>query len=246
VNTIEKENNKNMKAELLMRHAVLGVQGALLCTLLAACAANRPAPREVPPPPVTSVAQADQQLAAVARERAAIEARFAERERICYDKFFVNRCLDEAKEHRRSALAAQRAIEVQAERFKRQAAVDERDRKLAEADKRYREEEARLAAQPPQPTRTVEEAPPPRAPTVPKRIAERDARLKAVQAKEAADAPKRAKNVRDFERRKVESEEHQRDVARKKAERAAKAAKKAEEDKAKAAKTANPASVPAQ
>ena len=234
-----------MKAHPFMRRAVLGVQGALLCTLLAACAANRPAPREVPPPPVTSVAQADQQLAAVARERALIESRFAERERVCYDKFFVNRCLDEAKEQHRTALAAQRAIEVQAERFKRQAAVDERDRKLAEADKRYREEEARMATEPPPPPKTVEAAPPPRAPTVPGRIAERDARLKAAQAKEAADASKRAQSVRDFERRKAESEERQREVARKKAERAAKAAKKAEEDKAKAAGTPNPAPTPA-
>src|SRR5438105_1480713 len=112
-----------MKADLLMRRAILGARGAMLGVLLAACGANRPAPREVPPPPVTSVAQADAQLAAVARERSAIEVRFAERERYCYDKFFVTGCLDEAKERHRSALAAQRAIEVQAERFKRQAAV---------------------------------------------------------------------------------------------------------------------------
>jgi hypothetical protein len=226
-----------MLADTFMRRTVLGVQGALLCMLLAACAGNRPAPRETPPPPVTSVAQADQQLASVARERAAVEARFAERERVCYAKFFVTSCLEEAKERRRSALAAQRAIEVQAERFKRQATVDERDRKLAEADKHYREEEARLAAEPPKPARVVEAAPAPRTPTAPARIAERDARVKAAAAKDAAEATKRAQNVRDFERRKAESEERQRDVARKKAERAAKAAKKAEEEKAKAAQS---------
>jgi colicin import membrane protein len=227
-----------MKAHMFMRR---GVPGALLCLLLTACAGNGPAPREAAPPPVTSVAQADLQLAAVARERAGIESRFAERERVCYAKFFVTSCLDEAKERRRSALAAQRAIEVQAERFKRQATVEERDRKLAEADKKYREEEARLAAEPPKPARVVEAAPAPRAPTAPARVAERDARLKAAEAKDAADAPKRAQNVRDFERRKAESEERQRDVARKKAERAAKAAKKAEEEKAKAALSPAPA-----
>jgi hypothetical protein len=220
-----------MKTDLLMRRALSGcLSGFLSCVLLAACGTNRPAPREVAPPPVTSTAQADQQLAAVARERTAIEVRFAERERVCYSKFFVTRCLDEAKERHRSALAAQRAIEVQANRFKRQAAVDERDRKLAEADKHYREEEARLAAEPPKPAPVVEPAPPPRPSTVPARVAARDARLKAASAKEAADAPKRAQNVRDYERRKAESEQRQKDVARRKAERAARAAKKAEED----------------
>ena len=224
-----------MKTDTIMRTLPAALLAALSTALLAACGATGPAPREVPPPPVTSVAQADQQLAAVARERAGIEARYAERERVCYDKFFVTNCLDEAKERRRSALAAQRAIEIQAERFKRQAVVDERDRKLLDADKKYREEEARLAGQPPAPVREVQDLPAPRPAVAPQRVAERNARLKEAQAKEAAEAPQRAKNVRDFERRKAESAERQRDVARKKAERAAKAAKKAEEEKAKAA-----------
>jgi hypothetical protein len=193
-----------------------------LAALLAACASQDVAPREVPPPPVTSVAQADQQLAAVARERAAIEARFAERERVCYDKFFVNNCLDEAKERRRSALAAQRAIEVQAERFKRQAIVDERDRNLAEADRRFKEQEARLAAEPPKAAPEPAPLPPPRKATVPGRVAQRDARLRARQQKDAAEAGKRAQNVRDYEARKAESEERQRKVAERKAEKAAK------------------------
>jgi len=224
-----------MKADPFMttfvRHARMAVQGTLLSLLLAACGTSRPAPHEVVAPPVTSTAQADQQLAAVARERTAIELRFAERERVCYAKFFVTRCLDDARERHRSALAAQRAIEVQANRFKRQAAVDERDRKLAEADQHYREEEARMATQPPKPAPVVAPAPPPRASDVPARVAARDARLKEARAKEAAEAPKRAQNVRDYERRKAESEERQKDVARRKAERAAKAAQKAEADK---------------
>ena len=141
-----------MKADFVTdRRALRAVPALLLTALLSACASPEPVPREVPPPPVTSVAQADQQLAAVARERAAIEARFAERERVCYDKFFVNRCLDDAKERRRTALAAQRAIEVQAERFKRQAVADERDRNVAEAERRFEEQEARMAAEPPKP-----------------------------------------------------------------------------------------------
>jgi hypothetical protein len=194
-----------------------------LAALLAACASHDVVPHEVPPPPVTSVAQADQQLAAVARERAAIEARFAERERVCYDKFFVNNCLDEAKERRRNALAAQRAIEIQAERFKRQAIVDERDRNLAEADRRFREQEARLAAEPPKPTpepKAEPAVPAPHKSTVPERVAQRDARLRAQQQKEAAEAGKRAQKVRDYEARKAQSEERQRKVEERKAEKA--------------------------
>ena len=198
-----------------------------LAALLAACASHDVAPHEVPAPPVTSVAQADQQLAAVARERAAIEARFAERERVCYDKFFVNNCLDEAKERRRNALAAQRAIEVQAERFKRQVVVEERDRNLAEADRRFKEQEARLATEPPKQAPEPAPVPPPRKPTVPERVAQRDARVRAQQQKDAAEAGKRAQNVRDYEARKAQSEERQRKVAERKAEKAAKEAKEA-------------------
>ncbi|MEW6025317.1 MAG: hypothetical protein AB1807_24630, partial [Pseudomonadota bacterium] len=119
----------------------------LVLALLAGCAAERQAPRPAPSSPTTTVAQADERLAAVAAERAAIEANFAAREAVCYDKFFVNNCLDEAKERRRSALAVQRAIEIEAEHFKRKHKVEERDREMAEAEARYREEEARAAAE---------------------------------------------------------------------------------------------------
>jgi len=225
-----------------MKHLMTPVFSVSLAMLLAACASQDLVPREAPPPPpVTSVAQADQQLAAVARERAAIEARFAERERVCYNKFFVNNCLDDAREQHRTALAAQRSIEVQASRFKREAIVEERDRNLLDAEKRYQEQEARLAAQPPRQAPEVTPVPPPRPSTVPGRVAERNARLKQAQQQDAADAPKRAENVRAYEQRKAEAAERQRRVAERKAERAAKAAKEAEEAKAKAAATPVPA-----
>ncbi|MCS0581779.1 hypothetical protein NX784_09265 [Massilia pinisoli] len=233
-----------MKADFVTDTRTVRAGAALLAAaLLAACAGPDVAPREVPPPPVTSVAQADQQLAAVARERAAIEARFAERERVCYDKFFVTNCLDEAKERRRNALAAQRAIEVQAARFKRQAIVEERDRNLAEADRRFKEQEAKLAAEPLTPAPEPTPAPPPRKPTVADRTAQRDARLRAERQQEAADAGKRAQNVRDYEARKAESAARQRKVAERKAEKAAKAEKDAKA--AKAAEDAKAAPDPA-
>jgi colicin import membrane protein len=209
-----------MKTDPFLRRAAL----AVLAALLAACAGPEVIPREAPVPPVGSVAEADVQLAAVARERAAIEARFAERERVCYTRFFTNSCLDEAKDRRRTALSAQRAIEVQAAHFKRQSAVEVRDRNLAEAEKRYQEEEARLAAAPPKPAPEAVPVPPPRKPTAAARGAERNARVQEARQKEAADAGKRAASVRAYEQRKADSEERQRRVAQRKAEKAAKEA----------------------
>jgi hypothetical protein len=215
-------------AQTLLRRA-----GAFVTvSLLAACAGQRPAPVETPPAPTTSVAQADERLAAVAAERLAIEARYAEREAVCYDKFFVNNCLDEAKERRRLALAAQRTIEVEAEYFKRKNKVEERDKAMAETEAKFQAEEAASAAQPVVP-RTISPPPPPRRPTVPDRIAKRDARAAQEAAQEPANAAARAANAAAFEERRRKSEERQREVAQRKAERAAKqAAEKAEKEKA--------------
>jgi colicin import membrane protein len=198
------------------------IAAAALTAALAACGSAPQAGNQVAPAPTRSVEQADQRLAAVAAARAAIEARFAERERACYEKFFVNHCLDDAKERRRSALAAQRAIEVEAEHFKRQAKVEERDRAIAEAEAQYKAEEARLANEPPPAPRALSKAPPPRPAPVAERLARQKARTSAAEARDQADAAKRAANVAAFNKRKAESEERQREVAERKAAKAAK------------------------
>jgi colicin import membrane protein len=198
---------------------------AMLAAILGACGS---APQVAPAPavPVTqSVAQADQRLAAVARERAAIEARYAEREHACYQRFLVNRCLSAAKDRRHVALAAQRAIEIEAARYKRQAAVDARDRDIATAENELKAEEARLSAEPPAAPRQVSQTPPPRPDPVASRIARHNEKLKQAEARDKADAGKRASRAAAFERRKRQSEERQKDVAKRLAEKAAKAAK---------------------
>jgi colicin import membrane protein len=199
--------------------------GALFCTLLAGCAGKQVVVPQAPLPPVTSVAQADQQLAAVARERAVIEARFSDREQVCYHKFFATNCLNDAKEERRTALSAQRAIEIQAQRFKRTVVVEERDRQVAEAERRFAEQEARMAAEPPKPAPTVKPEPAARTSTVPARVAQQKARAKADQQREQQDAGKRAASVQAYEARKAEAERRQKAVAERKAKRAEKEAK---------------------
>jgi colicin import membrane protein len=206
-----------------------GGLAALCAALVAGCASEPEMTAAVKPSPTISVEQADQRIAAVARERAAIEARFTEREQVCYRNFFVTPCLNEAKERRRSALASQRAIEIDAEHFKRKAKVEERDRAMAEADAKLKAEEARIATEPPPPPRQSNE-PPPLPPPKPKPVAERMARhqdkLKAEQAREAADADKRAASLKAYEERKRESEERQRKVAERKAQKAKEAQEK--------------------
>lgn len=212
-------------------------------SLLLALAACGTAPRVsnvTPAVTVHSVAEADQRLAAVAVERAAIEARFAAREQVCYEKFFVNHCLDDAKERRRSALAAQRAIEIDAEHFKRQAKVDERDRAMAKADAEYKAEEARLAAQPPKPAPEVTATPAPRPGSVGERIVQHKEREQQAAARDKAQAAERAANVAAYEKRKAESEARQRVVKQRLAEKAAKAERAAKEkEKEKEAAPAN-------
>jgi flagellar biosynthesis GTPase FlhF len=197
---------------------------AVLAAMLGACGSAPQVAPEPAAPPSQSVAQADQRLAAVARDRAAIEAAYAQREHECYQKFFVTNCLGAAKEGRRLALLTQRAIEIEAARYKRQAAVDERDRAIAKADNEMAAEEARQAAEPPAPPRQVSDVPPPRPEPVARRIAKHNEKLKQAEEREKADAGKRAAKVRAFERRKRQSEERQREVAERLAEKKARAA----------------------
>lgn len=203
---------------------------ALRAATLAAVAASTAActlsllPASVTPvvPPSTSVEQANAKLAQVAAERAGIEAAYAQSERVCYTKFFVNNCLEEAREKRRGALVLQGAIEDEAQYYKRKSAVDERDREVSKAIKEYEEDQARAAAMPPPPPR--EEVKPVAAPraALAARSEKRQARAEARAAKERAEAPKRAANVKEFEQRKRDAEERQRVIAEKKAAKAAK------------------------
>lgn len=221
-------------------HPTLRLLGSVcLAALLAACSTVDQTATEAPAEPSTSVAQAEGRLAAVASERAAIEARFADRQAVCYDKFFVNRCLDQANERRRVALLAQRAIEIEAERYLRRSKVEERDRAMAEAEAAYQKEEAELMANPPA-TKQVEPPPPPRATTQ----SRSKGRAQENAARSEEDAAKRAANVAAYEERKRKSEERQKEVARRVAEREAKAARRAAQEAAKANGTAAPAPAP--
>lgn len=187
-------------------------------------------------PPTHSVEQADATLARVAKDREAVNDEFAASERVCSAKFFVNNCLDKAKEKRRVALAGLRAIEVEAEHFKRADSVARRDADLAERARKDAEEQALRAAQPPKQPKVVDEKAPaaPSGRKVVDREADHEAKLQREAAQQAADAGKRAANVEAFEKKKAESERRQAEVARKKAENDAKATARAAAEKKRA------------
>ncbi|MFS2003852.1 hypothetical protein ACEN9F_09530 [Duganella sp. CT11-25] len=185
----------------------------------------------------TSVEQANATLAQVAKDRAAVNDEFSASERVCTTRFFVNNCLDKAKEKRRAALAGLRALEVEAQHFKRADSVAKRDADLAERARKDAEDQAQRAAHVPKEPKVADDKPPP-APPSGRRVADREAehaaKLKREQAQDAADAGKRAANVEAFERKKLESQHRQAEVAKKKAENAAKAAAKEAADKKRA------------
>ncbi|MEW7849359.1 hypothetical protein AB2N08_11710 [Massilia aurea] len=216
--------------------------GALLAiaTLLAACSTTKLAEPDAPPPASSSTEQAEERLTAVAAERRTIETRYAEREVVCYDKFFVNNCLDEAREQQRVALLKQRAIEIEASRYLRQAKVDERDRAIAVAEAAFQKEEAALAANPP-PVKAPESTalPAPRTTPAESRAA-RTKRLQDNAARAENSAARAAGNVAAYEARRAESIERQKEVARRVAEREAKAARRAADEAAKKAAAAQP------
>ena len=198
---------------------------ALCAAVLSGCATML-----LPPnisPVVTSsrsVADADAKLAGVVTERARLEAEFAASEQVCYSKFFVNNCLDKAKEKRRSALVTLSAVEVEAEYYKRKAGVDERDREVATAVRQFEaSERARAAAPAPAPREAAE--PMPKAPkaSLAARRSARDGAAARRAAADLAEAPRRAASAKAFEERRVASEQRQKRVAEKMAEKKAKA-----------------------
>ena len=68
--------------------------------------------------------------------RKAVDQRFAESRAVCMNKFFMTRCVDEAKDIRRAALHSIRKVEVEANAFLRKDRAAERERTIAERQSR--------------------------------------------------------------------------------------------------------------
>ncbi|NBV15720.1 MAG: hypothetical protein EBS11_03985 [Janthinobacterium sp.] len=226
--------------------------GAGLALALAACAHQGSVALDevgAPQVPATlSVEEADAKLKQAAGEREAAENEYAAREQECYSKFFVNNCLDKAKEKRRLTLVRLRAIEAEANHFKRAESVRLRDLDLARTQETARLDAEQRAAATPKPVKVVAPepvAPKPQGKSVAEREAEYAAKMKKQAADDAAEAPRRAAREAAFARKQAEAVERQKRVAKRLAERQADADAKAAKAAAAAASTPAPAVPPA-
>ena len=212
--------------------------GAVLLTAaLAGCGGAKPQHNDALAAPSQSVLEADARLARVALDRPRAEAAFAAAEQHCYTTFMVNNCLDKAREQRRESLSRLRAIEIEAERFLRQAKVEERDRALAKAAAQFQAEQAEQAAQAAQsemaaapPARAAQPALRPLAaaesakPGVARqKAAAQAAKLNNRAAEDRAGAARRAANVQAFEQRKRNAQQRQQEIEQKKTDKKKKA-----------------------
>lgn len=95
---------------------------------------------------------ADGERSRIAQERAEIEARYAERERACRERFVVTSCVDEAKRDRRRGLDALRARQLKLDEESRRERTAARRAELAakasEDARREQERAARAASAP--------------------------------------------------------------------------------------------------
>jgi len=205
------------------------------------------------PAPAFAASADDAERHRIAEERAAIEARYAARERECRDRFIVTSCVDDAKVERRRGLDALRARQLKLDEEKRRARTAERSAELAAkaADDARREQEraARAASAPaarePRPFEPRHEKPAePGASSAASRHDRPGAAIDGVgkkkgsQTETAAERREREERHRaSFESRQQEAKEHQQQVLDRAAQR--------QKERPPAAPLPVPASVPA-
>ncbi|MBS1169858.1 MAG: hypothetical protein H6R01_776 [Burkholderiaceae bacterium] len=223
---------------LFARRCLLAATAATVATLCApACAqqvvsgrpalspapqASAPAQAETLPAPVdlrqrypkesiSSVETADKAIADVKSERKAIEARFKAEERRCYrQEFFANKCRDQAKEQRRLALNQVREVQIEAERYRRHAAVVKRDSAL---EKKRAQEPAEAQS---------------RAASAAAHAGKMDAKQQEMQRRQQTLESQRGKRESVYTEKLRKAEERQRKVAEKKAKKEEQRRKKAQ------------------
>lgn len=91
---------------------------------------------EFPAGSIGSSETAQAALARVPEARAEVQQRFALEQADCYERFLVSSCLSDARLRQRRASGAVRKVEVEARAYLRRERAAERDRALAERERK--------------------------------------------------------------------------------------------------------------
>lgn len=98
---------------------------------------------QFPPQSIDSVERANAALALVPAARAEIARRTAAQRAQCLDDFFTSSCLNDLRESERHATKAVRRVEVEANALLRRERAAERDRAVADRERRAAEQRAK-------------------------------------------------------------------------------------------------------
>ena len=184
---------------------------------------------------IDSTERASAALDDAARTRLQVEAQLKHDESVCAPVFLTNRCLDQARERHREALAQLKSIEIEANTTKRRARIDQRDRVLADKEKSATADasarDAKAAATPQAASASAEISRPVESPKLlspdsaigmPAPIARRPRHAtprKTGPASASIDAVTEAANIAAFDRKATEAAQRQREIAANKAEK---------------------------
>lgn len=130
----------------LQRIALLTLCGMLLQSLAAPALAGDAIPslpQTYPPGSIVSASQAEDVLKLAPQAYAEIGRQFAQEKTACYDRFLMSSCLAEVQQRQRDARTAVRKVEVEARAFLRKEKASERDRAVAERERRAEAEGGR-------------------------------------------------------------------------------------------------------
>lgn len=106
---------------------------------VAALETDLPLAARFPAGSIQNTERALEALDAVTPARAQIEETYLVAKNNCLDRFFMSSCLGKAKEQRNTALRAIRKVEVEASAYLRKEKAAERDRAVAERQRRSTE-----------------------------------------------------------------------------------------------------------
>jgi membrane protein involved in colicin uptake len=181
------------------------------------------------------VPAADAALAATSKEHDRIDIQLIRDQRVCYKKFFVSSCLEKVRDQHRAETKKIKNIEIEANTYLRQARADDRDQaladqraqELADAPRRAEEQKKNALANAQKieesKQRSAEADARAQAPTTSpdQRIAEHEKKMQQVRAQQEADAKMHDANVAAYQKKVKDAQDRQKEVAAKKAQKAA-------------------------